>query len=107
MGSLFPSQPNEPVAASAAAAAPAPPPGHSSDSSLFTPPRGQQAVETVSEQPSQAGAGHAAKKHPFHPHMVVRRGVLSEACGQVMKDFFRRRRKESKESWLDIQKPIS
>ena len=32
------------------------------------------------------------RPHPFHPDVRVVRGVREEACGNLMKDFFRRRR---------------
>ena len=36
-----------------------------------------------------------ARPHPFHPNLVVRRGVLAEECGALMKAFFARRRAEA------------
>ncbi len=30
--------------------------------------------------------------NPFHPKTVIIGGILAEACGQLMKDFFKRRR---------------
>lgn len=39
--------------------------------------------------------GAPARPHPFHPDMVVRRGVLAEECAALMKGFFARRRKEA------------
>ena len=36
----------------------------------------------------------AQRPHAFHPRMVVRRGVLADECGQLMRDFFRSRRAE-------------
>ncbi|KAK9830384.1 hypothetical protein WJX72_011460 [[Myrmecia] bisecta] len=35
---------------------------------------------------------HPLRPHPFHPTMPIRRGVLSEECSSVMKQFFRDRR---------------
>ncbi len=39
--------------------------------------------------------GAPARPHPFHPDLVVRRGVLAEECAALMKGFFARRRKEA------------
>ncbi|KAJ9563728.1 hypothetical protein OSB04_008888 [Centaurea solstitialis] len=36
----------------------------------------------------------AAPVHPFHPNMMVRRGVLSSECADVMQQFFQLRRKK-------------
>ena len=33
--------------------------------------------------------------HPFNCDVKVRRGVLASECSQIMKNFFRKRRKES------------
>jgi tRNA(Arg) A34 adenosine deaminase TadA len=30
--------------------------------------------------------------HPFHPNVVVEKGVLQDACGSLMKEFFKERR---------------
>jgi tRNA(adenine34) deaminase len=35
-----------------------------------------------------------SRRHPFHPDMMVTRGVLADECSEVMKTFFRRRRME-------------
>lgn len=40
------------------------------------------------------GSGIISRRHPFHPDMMVTRGVLADECGEVMKTFFRRRRME-------------
>ncbi|KAL4425533.1 hypothetical protein ABPG75_009549 [Micractinium tetrahymenae] len=41
------------------------------------------------------GPGAPARPHPFHPNMVVRRGVLAEECAALLKAFFARRRREA------------
>ncbi|KAI0488541.1 hypothetical protein KFK09_028377 [Dendrobium nobile] len=34
--------------------------------------------------------------HPFHPKIIIRRGVLESECGDVMQQFFKLRRKKDK-----------
>ncbi|KAL0904479.1 hypothetical protein M5K25_026600 [Dendrobium thyrsiflorum] len=34
--------------------------------------------------------------HPFHPNIIIRRGVLESECGDVMQQFFKLRRKKDK-----------
>jgi tRNA(adenine34) deaminase len=50
------------------------------------------------------GEGHGAeggaeradvRPHAFHPRIAVRRGVLATECGDLMRDFFRRRRADT------------
>jgi tRNA(adenine34) deaminase len=36
----------------------------------------------------------AGPVHPFHPKIVVRRGVLSTECSEIMQQFFQLRRKK-------------
>ncbi|CAL5221289.1 g3455 [Coccomyxa viridis] len=53
---------------------------------------------------SSAGSGEVlwpGKPHPFHPSLQVRRGVLAEESGALMKDFFRARRIENDGRSLD------
>ncbi|GKA71551.1 tRNA(adenine(34)) deaminase, chloroplastic [Tanacetum coccineum] len=38
-----------------------------------------------------------APQHPFHPNMVVRRGVLAAECAEIMHNFFRLRRSKKRE----------
>ncbi|KAL7149279.1 hypothetical protein ABFS83_05G028700 [Erythranthe nasuta] len=38
----------------------------------------------------------AAPVHPFHPKIIIRRGVLSNECAEAMQQFFKRRRKKEK-----------
>ncbi|PWA69547.1 CMP/dCMP deaminase, zinc-binding [Artemisia annua] len=38
-----------------------------------------------------------APQHPFHPNMVVRRGVLAAECAEIMQNFFRLRRSKKRE----------
>nr|XP_043623864.1 tRNA(adenine(34)) deaminase, chloroplastic [Erigeron canadensis] len=45
-----------------------------------------------------------APVHPFHPNMVVRRGVLSTECADVMQQFFQLRRKK-KERKTEAEPP--
>lgn len=45
-----------------------------------------------------------APVHPFHPNMVVRRGVLSAECADVMQQFFQLRRKK-KEKKTEAEPP--
>ena len=47
------------------------------------------------QQPAGEGAVAAARPHPFHPGMPVRRGVLADECGGLMQSFFARRRREA------------
>lgn len=37
--------------------------------------------------------------HPFHPNIVVRKGVLADECGAVMRSFFRTRRRQRDSQW--------
>jgi tRNA(adenine34) deaminase len=40
------------------------------------------------------GYRHCTGNHnPFHPKTIVTAGLLGEDCGQLMKDFFRQKRK--------------
>lgn len=39
-------------------------------------------------------AAPPARPHPFHPNLLVRRGVLAAECGVLMRAFFARRRRE-------------
>lgn len=41
-----------------------------------------------------AGSAQPSKPHPFHPSMVVRRGVLAAECSELMRGFFAQRRKQ-------------
>ncbi|KAF5762157.1 putative tRNA(adenine(34)) deaminase [Helianthus annuus] len=49
--------------------------------------------------PDVGGSGSGLDKppapvHPFHPNMIIRRGVLSSECADVMQQFFQLRRKK-------------
>lgn len=35
--------------------------------------------------------------HPFHPELQVARGVLGDECAELLREFFRKRRRETKE----------
>ncbi|EFN57536.1 hypothetical protein CHLNCDRAFT_20896, partial [Chlorella variabilis] len=50
-------------------------------------------VEQLQAAPAAAAAVQPTRPHPFHPNMVVRRGVLAAECGDLMRSFFARRRK--------------
>ena len=60
---------------------------------------GGAAGSGVEQEQQQQTAGEvvvaAARPHPFHPGMHVRRGVLADECGGLMQSFFARRRKEA------------
>ncbi|CAI5521875.1 unnamed protein product [Closterium sp. Naga37s-1] len=43
------------------------------------------------------GVGKGGPVHPFHPHVRVTGGVLGEECAEVMREFFRARRKQQAE----------
>jgi tRNA(adenine34) deaminase len=47
-------------------------------------------------------SGIISRRHPFHPDMMVTRGVLADECGEVMKTFFRRRRMEGQREREEI-----
>lgn len=32
--------------------------------------------------------------HPFHPKIVIRRGILEDECSEIMQQFFKLRRKK-------------
>lgn len=52
----------------------------------------------VEEKPSLDKADHTAGPiHPFHPKIIIRRGVLGTECADVMQQFFQLRRKEKKQ----------
>lgn len=61
------------------------------------------------EQPARAAEGCCGEEHggalqprgphPFHPDLVVRRGVLQEPCADILRQFFRRRRAEGDGTW--------
>lgn len=40
----------------------------------------------------------AGPVHPFHPKIVIRRGVLSAECSEIMQQFFQLRRKKKPQS---------
>lgn len=67
--------------------------------SLF--PR-QPSTDTVEEQPfsyeDNGTAQERSLRHPFNPDIRVRGGVLASDCSEIMKAFFRKRRKKSKEA---------
>lgn len=50
-------------------------------------PGGEGSGSEVSEKPPPP-------VHPFHPKMIVRRGVLESECAQTMQQFFQLRRKK-------------
>ncbi len=49
-------------------------------------------VSLLGSDARQRAAG--LRPHAFNPRLVVRRGVLAEESAALMRDFFRRRRKE-------------
>lgn len=48
--------------------------------------------------PSEPTDKPPAPIHPFHPKIVVRRGVLETECADAMQQFFQRRRKKEKKA---------
>jgi len=44
------------------------------------------------EEGREEGKGGDAPRHPFHPELLVERGVLGPECSALMRDFFRERR---------------
>lgn len=64
---------------------------------LLRPPpeQGQQPPSDPCGEASRGGPIVPRAAHPFHPDIMVRRGVLADACGDVLRQFFRRRRMES------------
>lgn len=55
--------------------------------------------ETERSEPRSAATfqqGHGPMaRHPFHPNIRVIRGILAGPCSEIMKDFFRERRRQS------------
>ena len=50
------------------------------------------------QQDAQVGKGCDCSRgpvHPFHPNVQLRRGVLRAECAQIMRKFFRARRKDA------------
>lgn len=43
----------------------------------------------------------AAPIHPFHPKLVIRRGILSSECADIMQQFFQLRRKKKEKKQKD------
>ena len=54
----------------------------------------QQQQQQQQEQQYDSNCRHAVAPHPFHPRLEVRRGVCEDECAQLMKEFFRQRRKQ-------------
>jgi len=53
-------------------------------------------LEQGQEQQHQQAALQPTGPHPFHPDIEVTSGVLAEECAELMRAFFRKRRKEVK-----------
>lgn len=70
--------------------------------SLFPP---QLSNDNMEEQPLNCEDGGIAQErgliHPFNPDIRVRSGILASDCSEIMKAFFRKRRKETKEATRD------
>ena len=66
---------------------------HSGSGGTSSAPTQGSGVEQLQAAPAAAAAVQPTRPHPFHPNMVVRRGVLAAECGDLMRSFFARRRK--------------